>query len=130
LTVVAPVPLVRFLGAHALSALAGLTLASACLAIAGTGSLAWLALGHGLMLAGGLVTGAWLIARHGEPLAKFLPAMLVGIALRMLLVLAGAVPLGLSGTPAFLSYLGGLAAAFVPMQVHEVRVLRARAIPA
>ena len=119
-----PGSLSRFLGAHALAALAGLALASACLALAGTGSLAWLAAGHAAMLTGGLVSGGWLQARHGEPMARFLPALVVGMGLRLALVLAGTAPLMLFGLPAFLSYLAGLAAAYVPMQLHEIRVLR------
>ena len=125
-----PGTLPRFLGARALVALAGLALASACLGLLGMGSILWLAIGHGAMLAAGLVTGGWLLARHGEPMARFLPALVVGIALRMTLVLAGAAPLVLSGVPAFLSYLAGLVAAYVPMQVHEVRALREKGAPA
>ena len=102
------------------------SLASGGLALAGTGSLVWLLLGHGLMLSGGLITGAWLLSAHGQPMARFLPALLVGIVWRMALVLGGAAPLVLSGVPAFLSYLAGFAAAYVPMQLHEVRALRAR----
>lgn len=126
----APRSLVGFLGAHTLAALAGLAVASLCLAVVGAGSLPWLVLGHGLTLGAGLLSGAWLVARHGQPMARFLPAVLVGMTTRLLLVLAGAAPLALSGAPAFFSYLAGLAAAFVPMQVHEVRVLRARAVRA
>ena len=91
-----PGTLPRFLGARALAALAGLALASACLGLLGMGSILWLAIGHGAMLTGGLVTGGWLLARLGEPMARFLPALVVGIALRMALVLAvtGGVTLG------------------------------------
>lgn len=125
-----PGSLSRFLGAHALAALAGLAVAAGCLALAGAGSMLWLAVGHGGMLTGGLVTGGWLLTRHGEPMARFLPTLLVGMALRMVLVLAGTAPLVLSGVPAFLSYLAGLLAAYVPMQVHEVRALREKGAPA
>jgi hypothetical protein len=113
-----------FLRAHATAALAGLALAAACLALAGTWSPGWLLLGHVPALAAGMVSGGWLVARHGEPMARFLPALLVGMATRMLLVLASAVPLTTGGLPAFVSYLCGLAAAVIPMQVHEAHRLR------
>ena len=113
-----------FLRAHATAALAGLALATACLALAGVWSPGWLLLGHVPALAAGMASGGWLVARHGEPMARFLPALLVGMAMRMLLVLASAIPLTTGGLPAFASYLCGLAAAVLPMQVHEVHRLR------
>jgi hypothetical protein len=88
------------------------------------GSLAWLLLGFLPALAAGLFSGGWLVARHGEPMARFLPALLVGMTMRLLLVLASALPLTTAGVPAFGSYLGGLAAALIPMQVHEALRLR------
>ena len=120
----APGSLAGFLGAHATAALAGLALATACLAAVGSWSLPWLLLGYVPALAAGMVSGGWLVVRHGEPMARFLPALLAGMALRMLLVLASAIPLTFQGVPAFASYLCGLAAAVIPMQVHEVHRLR------
>lgn len=120
----APGSLAGFLRAHATAALAGFALATACLAAVGTWSLPWLLLGYVPALAAGMVSGGWMVARHGETMARFLPALLVGMAMRMLLVLASAVPLTAEGVPAFASYLCGLAAAVIPMQVHEVHRLR------
>ena len=117
----------RFISAQLLAALAGFGAASLALATAGAGSLAWLAGGAGLMAVGGLGTGTWLLRQHGERFSGFLAAALAGVLLRMLLVLAGAAPLALSGQAAFWSYVLGLAAVFVPMQIHEIRVLRGRA---
>ena len=122
--------IVPFLRGHAASALAGIAVAAAGLVLAGAGSFGWLALGGGLMAAAGLVTGTWLVRHHGGPITRLLPALVAGVLLRMLLVLVAAAPLAVSGPPAFWSYVGGLAAAFLPMQLHEIRALRARAVPA
>ncbi|HEX5042199.1 MAG TPA: hypothetical protein VFV75_04790 [Candidatus Polarisedimenticolaceae bacterium] len=113
----------RFLCAQALTALAGFAAASLCLALAGAGSLRWLAGGAGAMGLAGLATGAWLVAQHGGRLSRFLAGMVVGALVRMALVLAGAAPLALFGQAAFWSYVLGLAAVFVPMQVHEIGAL-------
>ena len=119
--------LARFFCAQLLAALAGFGAASLALTAAGAGSLAWLAGGAGLMAVGGLCTGTWLLRQHGERLSRFLAAAVAGVLLRMILVLAGAAPLALAGQAAFWSYVLGLAAVFVPMQLHEIRVLRGRA---
>jgi hypothetical protein len=116
----------RFLCAQALTALAGFAAASLCLDLAGAGSLRWLAGGAGAMGLAGLATGAWLVAQHGGRLPRFLAGMVAGVLVRMALVLAGAAPLALSGQAAFWSYVLGLAAVFVPMQVHEIGALRMR----
>jgi hypothetical protein len=117
----------RFLRTQALTALAGFAAASLCLALSGAGSLPWLAGGAGAMGVAGLATGAWVLAQHGGRLSRFLGGMVAGVLVRMALVLAGAAPLALSGRAAFWSYLLGLAAVFVPMQVHEIGVLRLHA---
>ena len=116
----------RFLCTQALTALAGFAAAWVGLAAAGTGSLPWLAGGAGAMGLAGLTSGAWLVAQHGGRLSRFLAGMVVGVLVRMGLVLAGVAPLALSGQAAFWSYVLGLAAVFVPMQVHEIGVLRLR----
>jgi hypothetical protein len=112
-----------FLCAQALTALAGFAAAWLCLAAARTGSFAWLAGGAGAMALAGLATGAWLVAQHGGRLSRFLAGMVAGLLVRMALVLGGAAPLALAGQAAFWSYVLGLAAVFVPMQVHEIGVL-------
>jgi hypothetical protein len=116
----------RFLCAQTLTALAGFGAASLCLAAVGTGSLPWLAGGASVMGVAGLATGAWLVAQHGGRVSRFLAGMVLGVLVRMALVLAGAAPLALSGQAAFWSYVLGLACVFVPMQVHEIGVLRLR----
>jgi hypothetical protein len=113
-----------------MAALAGFCTASLVLAFAGTGSMAWLAGGACVMALGGLATGTWVVSRHGERFTQFLAAAVAGVLLRMLLVLAGAMPLALSGPAAFWSYVLGLAAVFLPMQLHEIRVLRGRGVAA
>lgn len=116
----------RFLCAQALTALAGFAAAWLCLTLAGTGSLSWLAGGAVAMGLAGLATGAWLVLQHGGRLSRFLAGMVTGVLVRMALVLAGVAPLALSGQGAFWSYVLGLGSVFVPMQVHEIGVLRLR----
>ena len=113
----------RFLCTQALTALAGFAAAWSCLAATGAGSLAWLAGGALAMGAAGLTSGAWLVVQHGGRLSRFLAGMVAGLLVRMALVLGGAAPLALAGQAAFWSYVLGLAAVFVPMQVHEIGVL-------
>jgi hypothetical protein len=119
-----------FWRAQGWAALAGIAVAAAGLLLAGSGSLPWLAVGGALAAAAGLLTGTWVLARHGGSTTRLLPALLTGMLARLLLVAAAAVPLILAGQAAFWSYVAGLAAALLPMQLHEIRVLRARAVPA
>jgi hypothetical protein len=83
--------------------------------------LAWGLVGWGSMAVVGLSGGAWTVARHGSPAAGFLLAAGTCMLARLILLAAGAFAAKPQGMEAVYAYLIGFGAAYLPIQVFEMR---------
>jgi hypothetical protein len=82
--------------------------------------LGWPASGWALALGASVGTGVWAAAKHGSHGTGFLAAVLGGIAVRAVVLLAGlAAALRAGGTARWL-YLAGFAAGLVPQWLYEI----------
>lgn len=86
----------------------------------GTEAVTWSLLGWSIMALTGVAGGAWMTARHGQPNSRFLVALGTCMLARLFGAAAGAAAAVLNGSVATTSYLIGLGAAFVALQVLEI----------
>ena len=87
----------------------------------------WLGAGFLLMITVGLAVGFHLERHLGSPSPRFLITLGAGTLLRMVVAATSAVALIERGSGAFFAYLAGMAIGYLPLQIHEVRWLGARA---
>lgn len=80
----------------------------------------WMMSGWGIMALVGVAGGAWLTATHGRPGSGFIVALGTCMLSRLFASAIGAAAAVMTGGHAVTSYLTGLGAGFVTLQVFEV----------
>ena len=113
-------PLIGFaLGATAAAALGAVALLAW---LAGGDPLAagWAVTGFAAMASPGIVGGAWLACEHGRPGSRFVVALGITFAARLVLAAVAAFGAAKAGEGAGSGLLAGLAAGFVPVMAFEM----------